>query len=71
MCTIISTTDCRDQNSEEKVKSECNEKTNCSIHASDNVLKMIVELSTHTQKLNSLVYRGRHYTAFAMFRENT
>lgn len=39
MCTIISTTDCRDQNSEEKVKSECNEKTNCSIHASDNVFK--------------------------------
>lgn len=35
--TTISTTDCRAQDSEEKVKNECDGKTNCSIHAKNSV----------------------------------
>lgn len=37
--TTISTTDCRDKNSKEIVKSKCGEKTNCSINASNSVFK--------------------------------
>lgn len=37
--TTISTTDCREENSEEIAKSKCDEKTYCSITASNNVFK--------------------------------
>lgn len=37
--TTISKTDCREKKSEEIVKSKCDEKTNCSINASNIVFK--------------------------------